>query len=288
MRVRSSTRLEAPPDWVALQLQSTEVFRHITAPVMVFTPADGAAWPTRWTVGELQVHMRLLGLLPLGSQAVRISIEPAQQAGGWPILRDNGQGRLMCRWDHRITVQALPQGATLYTDDIDVAARYLPWLMTPLSAVFAWLFFRHRQRRWRALARTLFRHESSDGPAPPPTPWRRRRAVDQLLEGFANSAGAAPPARWRWLEAAHVVGQGSLPLHWQSHCAMLHYALALRDLREAAGQLLRLALVSVGHLLDRLPRGNIGRSHVNAFKPMTPTAEVQALIDQALGDFVRR
>lgn len=288
MRVRLSTRLEASPDWVALQLQSTKVFRHITAPVMGFAPANGTAWPAHWTVGALELDMWFLGWVPLGSQSVRISIEPAQQAGGWPVLRDNGQGHLMRRWDHRILLQALPDGGTLYTDDIDVAARYLPWLMTPLSAFFAWLFFLHRQRRWRGLARNLPNQESSEGQAPQPAPWQRRGVFDRLLEGFAGSADAAPSIRWRWLEAAHVVGQGALALHWRSHCAMLGYALTLRDLREATGQLLRLALVPLGHLLGRLPRGNIGRSHVSAFKPMAPAADVAALIRQAFCEPAQR
>lgn len=79
-----------------------------------------------------------------------------------------------------------------------------------------------------------------------------------------------------------MLGQTSLPLHWRSHTAMLRYALALGDAREATGQLLQLALVPLGHLLARLPLGNIGRSHVSAFRPMVPAAEVTVLMDQAL------
>lgn len=152
MRVHLSTPLSAPPEWVAAQLQSTAVFRHITAPLIQFHPARGTEWPTHWAPGELALHMRLLGVLPMGPQTVRISIEPAAQRGGWPTLRDNGEGVLMRRWDHRITLQPLSDGRTLYTDDIEVIARHLPWLMTPLSALFAQVFYRHRQRRWRQLA----------------------------------------------------------------------------------------------------------------------------------------
>ena len=31
---------------------------------------------------------------------------------------------------------------TCYTDEVFVRARYLPWLMTPVSAAFAWVFYR--------------------------------------------------------------------------------------------------------------------------------------------------
>ena len=44
MRVRLSTRLAAPPEWVLAQLQSTQIFRHITAPLVRFAPAQGAPW----------------------------------------------------------------------------------------------------------------------------------------------------------------------------------------------------------------------------------------------------
>lgn len=276
MRVHLSTPLSAAPEWVAAQLQSTAVFRHITAPLIQFHPARGTDWPTHWAPGELALHMRLLGVLPMGPQTVRISFEPPAQRGGWPTLRDNGEGVLMRRWDHRITLQPLPDGRTLYTDDIEVVARHLPWLMTPLSALFAQVFYRHRQRRWRQLAA---RH-AAGGSAP--TALHRRAAFNHLLASFARQPDAPPAQRWRWLEAAHVLGQTSLPMHWRSHTAMLRYALALGDAHEATGQLLRLALVPLGHLLARLPLGNIGRSHVSAFRPMVPAAEVTVLMDQAL------
>ena len=85
-------------------------------------------------------------------------------------------------------------------------------------------------------------------------------------------------ARWAALMAAHVVGQASLPLHWDSHVRMLGLAWETRDGAEVAGQLLRLALVPLGHALARLPAGNVGRATVNAFRPMEPPPEVRALI----------
>jgi len=286
MRVHLATRLNAPPDWVAGQLQATEAFRHVTAPLMRFKPANGAPWPPQWTAGTLEVRMWLLGVLPLGRQTVCISIEPAEQPGHWPTLRDNGHGGLMRRWDHRITLEPLPDGTTLYTDDIDVVARHLPWLMTPLSTVFARLFFLHRQSRWRARAAAFQARERVTG-AMPVSAHHRRRAVHYLLDAFATIPDAAPAIRWRWLEAAHVLGQTSVDLHWRSHCAMLRYAWVLGDKREAVGQLLRLALVPLGHLFARLPAGNIGRADVNALTPMAPTVEVEALINQALDDAMR-
>lgn len=109
----------------------------------------------------------------------------------------------------------------------------------------------------------------------------RQRLYDRLLAGFQATSRGDVEARWRWLEAAHVVGQTDLRMHWHSHRTMLGFAIEQRDWPEAAGQVFRLALVPLGHALGRLPAGNIGRATVNAFRPMPVTAPVCDLIAQA-------
>jgi hypothetical protein len=87
--------------------------------------------------------------------------------------------------------------------------------------------------------------------------------------------------RWTWLMAAHVVGQAQFGLHCDSHVRMLGLAWRTRDLPEVAGQLLRLALVPVGHALGRLPQGNVGRATVHALRPMKPPAPVRRVLASA-------
>lgn len=113
------------------------------------------------------------------------------------------------------------------------------------------------------------------------TPQQRRQVFRQLMDGFQAAPSTDSEARWAWLEAAHVVGQHNFGLHWVSHTAMLRFALQTQNLREAAGQLLRLALVPLGHLLQRLPAGNSGRATVSAFAPMPVHERTLRLIRQA-------
>jgi len=166
LRIRLTTTLPAPAAWVAQELQTTALFRHITAPLLRFAPVHGP-WPLHWPTGDTELRFALFGLLPMGRQTARISAHACDGIpGAWPLLRDNGTGQLMRVWDHRITVHSLPgthgtPERTCYTDEVFVRARYLPWVMTPLSAAFAWLFYRHRQRRWQKLARS---HASAQGP----------------------------------------------------------------------------------------------------------------------------
>ncbi|AYQ27128.1 MULTISPECIES: DUF3703 domain-containing protein [unclassified Polaromonas] len=108
-----------------------------------------------------------------------------------------------------------------------------------------------------------------------------RNTYVQLMLGFSQSVGQDHELRWAWLMAAHIVGQQNSGLHWRSHIAMLRFALKTRDYPEAAGQLMRLSLVPLGHLAGRLPAGNHGRATVSAFTPMPVDPSLGELISQA-------
>lgn len=84
----------------------------------------------------------------------------------------------------------------------------------------------------------------------------------------ASLARSAPALALAQLERAHVLGQRDFARHWHVHALMLRAAWDLSDARELRGQLLRLALVPLGHLFRRLPAGNTGRANVSAFVPM--------------------
>ena len=107
----------------------------------------------------------------------------------------------------------------------------------------------------------------------------RHAAYSRLIEMAGRSTGEQ---RWQQLMAAHVIGQHVLRLHFDSHWRMLRQALSERDSAEAAGQLLRLALVPIGHAASRLPAGNIGRATVSAFRPMVPPPAVQRWMQWAV------
>jgi hypothetical protein len=112
----------------------------------------------------------------------------------------------------------------------------------------------------------------------------RPLVYERLVRGFAAVAPSplAREERWVWLMAAHVVGQYQVDLHFDSHRRMLVLAREARDWREAAGQLMRIMLLPLGHLLGKLPRGNIGRATVGVTQVMEPPEPVQRLIDWAV------
>lgn len=109
-----------------------------------------------------------------------------------------------------------------------------------------------------------------------------RRAIAKEHSQFVAAARSSDVATaWRALEHAHILSQPLLGPHLRVHGWMLLYALRLGDVREAAGQIWRLALAPLGSLTGRIPTGNNGRARVSAFAPMPVPPPVQALLDRA-------
>lgn len=102
-----------------------------------------------------------------------------------------------------------------------------------------------------------------------------------LTESSLRWAAGDAAAAFAWLERAHVLGQRDFGPHLKIHLRMFSIAVALRDWREVRGQVLRIVLVPIGHLLGRLPRGNTGTAKVNAFAPMAIPPDIERLLDNS-------
>lgn len=149
--VELSTTLACNPDEAWQRVRTSALLLHVAAPLIRFRPFGGRPFPPFWAPGEYRAWMWLFGIVPLGWQAVVISEPPAE--GETRYVRDNGFGPLIRQWDHWIAIRpGAVEGTTHYTDRVTIEAG----LLTPLIAAFARVFYAHRQRRWRALARGGF------------------------------------------------------------------------------------------------------------------------------------
>lgn len=112
------------------------------------------------------------------------------------------------------------------------------------------------------------------------TPTSLDLAFDAAMReaAMALAAGRHAQALDR-LAVAHILGQREFLRHARVHARMFHVAWRQRDLAGMLGQAMRLALVPVGHALDRLPLGNTGLANVSAFRPMPVPAPLQQLIE---------
>lgn len=249
MKVDLSTTIDLSAEAVWAELQTAPLLMHIAWPLMRFVPLGNEPLDTFKPGGRYLVKLRLFGVLPFGAQWIVTSVH-MPESGEWPKrLRDDGHSAMIRKWDHWITITPNPDGSTDYKDEVEISAGVL----TPFVWTFAQLFYRHRQRRWRGLARTL----------------HARRLITQEMAAFKKSCATGDIASaWHSLERAHIVSQPYLGPHLSNHRAMLEFAVQQRDWREVRGQIVRLALAPLGALTGRIPLGNTGRSNVSAFQPM--------------------
>lgn len=143
MRVELSCWLPQKPEWVWERVQQSSTLDFVAGPLIQFRP-KASAFPSVWKEGDYAASMRLFGVLPVGNQTIGIEYPPDAPP---MTLRDNGHGTMAKKWDHWIFVRSEGEG-TYYTDRVDVSAGVL----TPFVALFAKLFYSHRQRRWKKLA----------------------------------------------------------------------------------------------------------------------------------------
>lgn len=261
MKVSRSTHIALTPETVWAEVQTAALLQHIAWPLVHFNPVDDAAFDRFRPGGRYEVKLRLFGIIPFGAQWIVMSLHEADGTE-WPKrLRDNGRSALISKWDHWITVTPHSNGGTHYSDNVDVSAGFL----TPFIWAFAQIFYWHRQRRWRGLAKSL--------PA--------RRVIEKEMAAYRSAASSGDDDRaWRHLERVHIVSQPYLGPHLASHGGMLRFAIEQHDWREVLGQIVRIILAPLGALTGRLPVGNTGRSNVSAFAPMPVPDDLQLEIDQ--------
>jgi hypothetical protein len=154
MRVLLKLTLDCPADAAWRALHSPAVLREVVAPWLDFDSATGDGLPTTWTEGRFHVRPLALRRFPVGEEVMDLS-HPGGLPAGVRMLRDGGGGvsgpfAAFQSWDHRMAVSALPDGRTLYRDQLrattgNPVADAALWYPT-------WAFWQWRGARLRALA----------------------------------------------------------------------------------------------------------------------------------------
>jgi hypothetical protein len=148
MRVYVESLLACSPEKVWEEVQRPALHREIVRPLFRFVPADPPQFPERWLEGAT-MHFKgyLFGIIPLGTHTIFLErIDAAARE-----IQSRESEPLVRRWDHLVRVRPSGDRQVLYSDEILIDAGWL----TPFVWLFAQWFYRHRQRRWRRVARRL-------------------------------------------------------------------------------------------------------------------------------------
>lgn len=152
MTVTVSSQFPCDRDTVVDYVNRFDTLAYISHPLLKFTPVDPADFPFMWEERRYIVSMRILGMIPFGRQVIGVEKVRCDDPEEY-IIRDNGSGDLVQTWDHWIFIRTTDdRGLTGYTDRIEIKAG----LLTIPVWIFAQIFYRWRQRRWRRLIRNSF------------------------------------------------------------------------------------------------------------------------------------
>ena len=144
MRATISTLMRSDVDRMWTELLKPGSLTRVSAPILYFTPQDGQPLPTTWEVGgTYALKLSAFRVLPLGRHVIEVKVLDAEARE----IYTNEHGSLARIWNHRIRLGAHTESTVEYTDEIEIHAGTL----TPLIWLFAQLFYRHRQHRWKGL-----------------------------------------------------------------------------------------------------------------------------------------
>lgn len=138
MRVHLESIFDCSADWLFDEVQKTESFFYVTKPLMKFIPENNDLADS-WQEGKYRMKMYFLGIIPLGRQWIVVEKRKKQR-----VLRDNGKGQFISKWDHWIKIVNMSEKKSKYIDRIDIEAG----LATIPVWLFAQVFYRYRQWRW--------------------------------------------------------------------------------------------------------------------------------------------
>ena len=149
MIATASTLLDCSPARVWQEVQTSKLLVYITRPLLVLQPITPARFPDIWTDGKYLTRMKLFGLIPFGKHWIVITHPMPDPTPGKQVYKilDDGYGDFISTWRHLITIRETEDRRTHYTDRIEIRAGVL----TPVIWLYASLFYRYRQMRWRRL-----------------------------------------------------------------------------------------------------------------------------------------
>ena len=144
MKAKISTIIKANENKMWEELQKVSSLIHVASPILKFRPQEGHSVPEKWSLGtEYKLKLSFFGIVPLGNHVIKL-VELNKEEN---LIISNEHGKLTKVWNHIIKFNAIDYETIEYTDEIEIKAGVL----TLFIWLFAQIFYRHRQNRWKKL-----------------------------------------------------------------------------------------------------------------------------------------
>lgn len=147
LKVRVSTQFACTEDELWQKIAEPSSLQVVSSPILRFVQQNEADLEAEWQVNRpYSLKLYLLKFIPLGEHT--ITLVKIDRERNRIISRESGQ--LATVWNHMISFYEVEPWLVHYTDEIEIKAGWL----TPAIWLFAHLFYRHRQRRWKKLLKS--------------------------------------------------------------------------------------------------------------------------------------
>lgn len=144
MFARISTQFTCTEHELWQRISKPESLQFVASPLLSFTPVEPGMLDGEWQVGrDYALKLYFLNVIPMGRHCIQfVKVDREQN-----IISTRERGLLARVWNHNIFFEEIKPGLVSYTDEIEIRAG----LLTPFVWLFAHVFYRHRQRRWKRL-----------------------------------------------------------------------------------------------------------------------------------------
>lgn len=151
MLVKVMSVFNCNSDQLFNEIKKSKSLFYIAEPLVKFVEVENHLIPEFWEEGKYLIKMYILGFIPFGSQWIIISMDDDIKN-----IRDNGYSKIIKKWDHNVYLKDIGNNRTLYADTIEINAG----ILTLFIVLFANIFYRFRQKRWKKLINNKFDYEA--------------------------------------------------------------------------------------------------------------------------------
>jgi hypothetical protein len=145
MKISISSNIEASAEEAWKLVKQSNTLLYVTRGLVGFKPIKSSL-PEEWQQGKTEeLRIMLFGLIP----AWRHEITFKDISGANKVMLTHESGGVVNTWNHLISIKSADTFGCNYTDDVEIKAG----VFTPLIWLYAHVFYRYRQLRWRFLVK---------------------------------------------------------------------------------------------------------------------------------------
>jgi hypothetical protein len=144
MIAKISTILDTTPDKLWSRIKHPDSLIYVCKPILYFAPKNNTKLDSYWEVDKAyNLNLFLFKYIPFGSH--KLTIKSINTSSNEIVSQESGL--LAKTWNHTISFKSINAKQIRYTDTLEIKSG----LITIFVWIFAQIFYRHRQKKWRKL-----------------------------------------------------------------------------------------------------------------------------------------